>query len=156
MKPRTLTTLGMWTIELNADEPRHYAHKSEAAACLSDIMHQHASGSLSLNEDVGLRSRFMQIVFGMWPRILLSHFAVEWCGPTASLIFLDEAGSEYRALDRERPVQADERTRKAIAHGELTPHPLEQCMELQRAQQAIAEYLQTGQRPAWLQYLYVE
>jgi hypothetical protein len=39
----------------------------------------------------------------------------------ASLIFHDENGSEYRALDQDNPVTPDDSIRTQIAHGELTP-----------------------------------
>lgn len=83
------------------------------------------------------------------------HLAVDWSGDVASLIFFDNAASEYRAKDAEKPITADEVARKAIAHGEVALHPPEQCMSLGRARQAINEYLKTGVRPEWLQYEYV-
>ena len=152
---RELTTLGMWTVEFREDEPRRFTQKSDVFPYLSGLMRQHSSGRIDVDEDVGGRSWVSRFVFGLHPRSLLMHFAVEWSGEVASLIFFDDAVSEYRAIDRERPIQADKLARKAIAHGEVTPHPLDQCMALGRAQQAIDEYLKTGVRPEWLQYEYV-
>lgn len=150
-----LTTLGTWTVQFREDEPRRFAQKSGIFPYVSEVMRQHSSGRIDVDEDIGGRSWVSRFVFGLHPRLLLVHFAVEWSGDVASLIFFDDAVSEHRALDRERPVQADEVTRKAIAHGEVTPYPLDQCMTLGRAQQATEEYLKTGVRPQWLQYFCV-
>ena len=150
-----LTTLGTWTVQFREDEPRRFAQKRDVFPYLSEVMRQHSAGRIDVDEDIGGRSWVSRFVFGLHSRLLLMHFAVEWSGDVASLIFLDDAASEHRALDRERPVQADEATRIAIAHGEVTPHPLDQCVALDRAQQAIEEYLRTGVRPEWLQYDYV-
>jgi hypothetical protein len=152
---RELTTLGTWTVQFHEDEPRQFAQKSGVFPYLSELMRQHSSGRIVVDEDVGGRSWVSRFVFGLHPRLLLMHFAVEWSGDVASLIFFDDAASEHRAIDRERPVQADEVARKAIAHGEVTPHPLDQCLALGRAQQAVEEYLKAGVRPKWLQYDYV-
>jgi len=146
--------LGMSTVEFREDEPRRFTQKSDVFPYLSELMRQH-SGRIVGDEDVGGRSWVARFVFGSHPRLLLMHFAVEWSGGVASLIFIDNAASEHRALDRERPIQADAVARKAIAQGEVTPHPLNQCIALGRAQQAIGEYLKTGVRPEWLQYDYV-
>ena len=151
-----LTTQGTWTVEFRDDEkPRRFEQKGGIFPYLSELMRQHSSGRIVVDEDVGIRSWFSRFVLGAHPRILLMHFAIEWNDDVASLIFFDDAASEYRAKDQERPVQANDGTRKAIAHGELAPHPLEQCMFLDRAQQAIDEYLKTGVRPQWLHYKYV-
>jgi len=82
-------------------------------------------------------------------------FAVEWDGPYASLIFHDDAWSEYRAIDESHPVQPTEDQRRRIAHGELTPHPLEECMDKARAFTAMREYFGGRARPSWLKYRYI-
>jgi hypothetical protein len=144
---REPTTLGTWTVQFCEDEPRRFAQKIGVFPYLSGLMRQHSSGRVVVDEDVGGHSWVSRFLLGAQQRLLLMHFAVEWIGDTASLIFCDDAGSEHRAIDQERPVQADEVTRKAIAHGEVTPHPLDQCMALDRAQKAIDDYLKTGARP---------
>jgi hypothetical protein len=109
-----------------------------------------AIGKMSLCADAGARP--------LWKRILGAKryteffFALEWFEQYASLIFLDEDASEYRAIDHQHPVSAPENARLKIAHGELRPHPSNECMSKARAFYAIAEYLQTGDRPAWLKY----
>ena len=151
---KELTTLGMWIVEFG-DDSRRFKRKSDVFPYLSELVRQHPSGRAVVDEDVGGRSWFLRFVFGLHPRFLQMHFTIEWSSEVASLIFLDDAASEYRAKDTEKPILADEATRKTIAHGEVTPHPLEQCMSLGRTRQAIDEYLKTGVRPEWLQYEYV-
>jgi len=148
------TSLGMWTVECG-ETSRRFAGKAEVFAGVSELARTQASGRIDADEDVGGRSWISRFVFGLHPRILQMHFAMEWSGAVASLIFFDDAASEYRAKDKKQPVHADEATRKAIAHGEPSPHPTEQCLTLDRALQAIDEYLRNGTRPDWLEYDYV-
>lgn len=79
-------------------------------------------------------------------------FAVEWFGQVASLIFLDDDWSEYRAIDSSAPVKASEDERSQVAHGEVTPPPQDECMSKERAFQAIAESIEASDRPNWLHY----
>jgi hypothetical protein len=88
-------------------------------------------------------------------RDVVSCFSVEWDGAYASLIFHDNAWSEYRAIDHERPVWPTDDERRKIAHGELTPPPQDECMDKTRAFTAISEFLRIGARPGWLSYKYV-
>ena len=81
--------------------------------------------------------------------------AIEWHGAYASLIFHDDAWSEYRAIDSTRPVSATEEERRRIAHGELAPHPASECMEKARAFEAISEFIINRTRPNWLTYRHV-
>jgi hypothetical protein len=147
-----LTTLGMWTLEYG-EELQTLRERDEVFPCVARLLSEHASGRIDLSEDVGGRSWFARFL-GVHPRFLQMHLAIEWRGDVASLIFFDDAVSEYRAKDPE-PIQTDEITRKAISHGEPTPHPTDQCMALDRARLAVEEYLRTGVRPGWLQYEYV-
>jgi hypothetical protein len=65
------------------------------------------------------------------------------------------AWSEYRAIDAKHPVLPSEQVKRNIAHGELSPHPTEECMEKGWAFIAIREYINNGKRPDWLTYKYV-
>ena len=56
------------------------------------------------------------------------------------------------ATDPSHPVGANEEQRMALAFGDLTPVPPEACLRADRAFQAAAEYLQSGERPGWLEY----
>jgi len=154
--PKTIepTSLGMWTVDCGKTS-RRFDRKADVFAYVSELVRAQTSGRIDADEDVGGRTWISRFVFGLHSRILQGHFAIEWSGVVASLIFFDDAGSEHRAKDTEQPVQADDATRQAIAHGELSPHPAEQCLALDRALQAIEEYLRTGARPDWLKYDYV-
>jgi hypothetical protein len=80
---------------------------------------------------------------------------VVWDSGVASLTFLDDAWSEYRASDGTRRGTPREEVRIKIAHGEPIPHPVEQCMEKARAFVAMREFLTQGKRPDWLTYKYI-
>jgi hypothetical protein len=144
----------MWTVECG-DTLKRFERKDEVFAHIRELALSRESGRIDVSEDVGGRSRISQFVFGLHPRILQGRFAIEWSGGIASLIFFDDAGSEYRAKDKEQPVRADETARRAIAHGEKTLHPEDECLALDRALSSIEEYLKTGTRPSWLEYEYV-
>jgi hypothetical protein len=83
-------------------------------------------------------------------------FAVEWNSGYASLIFLDDAWSEYWAIDGTRRVAPDEAVRRNIAHGEAEPHPIAECMEKARAFAAMRQFILQGNCPDWLTYKYVQ
>lgn len=151
---RELTTTGMWTVEFGDEDSRASGEKTDVLPRMSQLFGEHRAGRIVVCEDVGGRSWFSRFL-GLHPRFLLMRFAIEWSGDVASLIFFDDAVSEYRAKDAERPIPADEVARKAIAHGEPDAHPLDQCMALVRAREAIEEYMRSGTRPGWLQYQYV-
>jgi hypothetical protein len=114
------------------------------------------AAELSVRLDYGPRRRnLLERLFGMSDRHIEPCFWLAKAGPVAALTFLDEAWSEYRATDPERPVQATEAQRMALSCGELTPAPPEVCLEASRAFKAATEYLQRGERPDWLSYRYV-
>jgi hypothetical protein len=142
---------GNWVIEIDEVETS-FATTDEAIPFVNNLQDQQ-SGRAILTLDYGP-------VKG-WKRFLGSKrnvspcCAIEWNEPIASLIFFDDAWSEYRAIDESHPVQATDDQRHRIAHGELSPHPLEECMELTRAFAAVREYLGSRTRPNWMKYRYV-
>jgi hypothetical protein len=75
-------------------------------------------------------------------------------GDVAALMFHDGTQSGCVAADPGHPVGATEEQRRALAFGDLTPVPSEACLRADRAFQAAAEYLQSGERPGWLDYHY--
>ena len=56
--------------------------------------------------------------------------------------------------DSQVPVVPPEDTRGRISHGEpdITP---DECMKTSRAFDALDEFLESGKRPAWIEYRYV-
>jgi hypothetical protein len=137
-----------WQLELNDEE--HPIFSFHELAERVDAARQLSKGRLVLSEVIGPAP--------LWKRALgtkqvsRGYFAVEWFNQVASLIFLDENWSEYRALDRSVPVAASEEERSHVSHGEAKPAPLEECMAKERAFIAIAESLESSARPVWLQY----
>lgn len=111
------------------------------------------SGRLSVCIDAGPRPWWHRF-FGA-ERYTVSLFALEWYDQYASLIFHDEDWSEYRSIDRDQPVAPDGEVRIKIAHGEVKPHPIDECMRKERAFSAVNSYLESGIRPGWLSYRYI-
>ena len=143
---------GDWIVEVNDDDTR-LRTVSEVLDHLGRLEAQ-PSGKAAVMIDRGPVSGWKRFLGGA-KRDISPCFAVEWDGPYASLIFHDDAWSEYRVMDEARPVQATEETRKRIAHGEPAPHPVAECMEKQRAFEAIRQYVRELTRPGWLKYRYV-
>jgi len=161
--PHTNTTLGAeregmdirttspWIVESNGVDDM-VATMDDVSRQLS-VAEQSAEGSLSICADLGPRPLWQRILGAK--RNVISYFMLEWADGYASLIFHDEKWSEFRAIDKEHPVAPSESTRLKMAHGELRPHPIEECMEKKRAFDAVRHLLQTGERPSWLSYRYV-
>jgi hypothetical protein len=57
---------------------------------------------------------------------------------------LDDAWSEYRAIDGESRVTPSEKVRRDIAHGELLPQLTERCIEKAGAFAAMCDFLGQG------------
>jgi hypothetical protein len=145
-------TSGEWVIEVNEKDTR-FRTTEEVISHLGKL-EATPTGKASLLLDLGPVSGWKRFL-GAPKRDVSPCCAVEWDGPYGSLIFHDDAWSEYRVIDEARPVQATEDQRRRIAHGEPTPHPVEECMEKARAFAAIREYLGSRTRPSWLKYKYV-
>jgi hypothetical protein len=144
------TETGMWILEVD-ENPTIFPSKHEVIPALSAALQSRRRGRVDISEDYGRRS-WWERFFGAGQRMIQMHVAIEWCEGSAALIFFDDAVNEHRAMDREQPALVDEQVRRQISHGEPFPAAEDECMSLQRAQQAITEYLQTGERPPWLQY----
>lgn len=153
-KQKYQTSTGMWSVTCG-ELHEIFEQKESMGPYLSELIQKRKSGRIEVDEDVGQRSWVSRFLFGMNPRIIQTHILLEWFEDTASLIFCDDAGSEYRVTDADFPIEPSEAVRKRIAHGEPKPHPIEECISLQRALQAIGEYLTSGIRPNWLHYVYV-
>ena len=153
-------SINTWTISLigDADEVLESLDTTElqsAGKHISKFVDLLDSGRLAIYQDVGELNWFHRLVRG-GTRDYQHHAFLEWCDGFASLIFVDDAGSEYHAIDPQFDtslINAD--TRSKISHGELTPHPAELCLKLERAIQAILSYLDKLERPDWIDYKYV-
>ncbi|MBP6748727.1 MAG: hypothetical protein KA144_03725 [Xanthomonadaceae bacterium] len=110
------------------------------------------SGSLCAWVDHGPNPWWMRL-FGA-RRDAESFFSLRWCGSHARLIFLDDNHSEYRAIDEKYPIPLDEPLSEAMMSED--PQPREEFMRKDRSFLAITEFLESGVRPAWLRYRFVE
>ena len=126
---------------------------AEALVAHLAALEQEASGHLWVLTDRGPTKGWRRF-FGP-KRDVTPCFTVEWDTGFASLIFLDDSWSEYRAIDSGQPVSPSEEIRLRISHGEPTPHPTEQCMDKARAFAAMREFIASGDRPDWLTYKHV-
>ena len=141
-----------WIAEMDDVEAR-YPTKEALLAALSGFQ-ERAQGGLSVSIDRGLNKGWLRFLGGA-ERDVVPCLSLEWFDQYASLIFLDDAWSEYRAIDTEHPVAPEEEIRKLIAHGEPSAHPIEECMSTVRAFDAAHEFIESGERPTWLSFKYV-
>ncbi len=140
-----------WIADIDEVETR-FDTKEQIAAHLSHL-EQQPRGHVSILIDRGPVKGWRQFLGAK--RNVRPCFAVEWDSGYASLIFFDDAESEYRAVDGAHPVTPSEEVRCNIAHGELRPHPIAECMEKPRAFAALRDFIRQGSRPDWLTYNYV-
>ena len=137
-----------WNLELNG-ESRVLATAQEVAEAIEGCRSLDRGG-VSLSYDDGPRPLWHRL-FGA-TRYVAGFAAIEWADDVASLIFLDDDWREHRAIDEDMPVNASESVRREISHGELRPHPADECISKSRAFQALQEALESGVRPGWLTY----
>jgi hypothetical protein len=141
-----------WKAELDEEETRLRTN-TEVLSWLSDA-ESRVTGRVWVVQDLGPSTKWLRYIGGP-KRDVRPHFAVEWSGDFARLIFLDDAWSEHRALDTTNPVAPSKEILEQISHGEPIAHPVEECMGKRRAFDAMREYLVAEQRPGWLSYRYV-
>jgi hypothetical protein len=144
---------GPWQISLNDGDDVPAATMAELKEHIANA-ERLEGGTLAVYADGGPRPWWHRL-FGLQRRFVLCYFMLEWCGDYASLMFLDENWSEYRAIDEAHPVNPSEEIRVKIAHGEVIPHPVNECMKKERAFAAVRAFLDSGLRPEWLKYRFV-
>lgn len=145
-------TKGEWTIEFN-EEIEAFPDRPNIGPRIAELVRSSGGGRIVVDENIGSPGwwkKFLGAPFGSQ-----MHFALEWYEEVASLIFFDDAGSEYRTKDIEHHLDVDEEIRKKIAHGEVHPIPPDECLQIDRALRATSEYLGGLNRPEWLTYEYV-
>jgi hypothetical protein len=111
--------------------------------------------SVFVDMDLGPTGRLSRF-FGGPKRDIQPCFSLRKAGAWASLMFLDEAYSEHRAVDPGQQAAPDATVLKALADpGESVP-PAE-CMSAASAFRAAREFMgKNGRRPSWLTYRYVK
>ena len=146
---------GELVVTLGDDESaaRRFAAADDLSEYLEELSVQ-PEGKVAACMEYGDRP-WWQRFLGMSEKDFALEFAIEWSGEFACLIFFDDAGSEYRVLDREMKAIPAESIRRRLSHGELTPAPSDECMTTTRAWAALHEYLRFDARPTWLDYRYV-
>lgn len=127
----------------------------EEVCDLLDRIAASESADVSVVIDRGRRPSWLRRLFGFSERIFAPCFLLQKAGGVAVLTFLDEAGSEYWAIDADRPDGISEDIRRKLSGGEPTPADPEVCMTADRAFAAARYYLLRGTRPDWLSYRYV-
>jgi len=140
-----------YIIEVNELETRLH---DLASACqkLKQVVSEDTA-ELWVNIDHGFRRRnFLERLFGVSDRRIEICFWLAKAGDVAAITFLDGAESEYNATDLDYPTRPTAEQRMALSRGELTPAPVEVCLQADRAIRAAIEYLESGQRPGWLVY----
>lgn len=141
-----------WLVELNEIESAIPSNK------LTDIIAEAESlpkGRLWIGKDGGARPWWHRLL-GTQKRYVDSIFSLEWFSEGAALIFHDENWREYRALKPENSTSLPESVRIHISHGEAQPAPDSECITKELAFKAIKEVLESGSRPKWLNYRFVE
>lgn len=142
-----------WHVELD-DRKRLYRSLEEIDTVLLYAQSMQ-SGHLRVGKDGGLRP-WWQRFLGMQSRYVDSLFALEWSNQLACLLFHDENWSEYRAIDESPPVTANEELRLEFSNNVENSAPIDECMDKDRAFQAVREYLAQSSRPSWLKYRFVK
>jgi hypothetical protein len=159
-RPRGRADWGMESVEgqsyiVEQDEARTRLETVEQVCELLDRIAAGETADVSVViERVPSQSRLRRF-FGFSGRTVSPCFILQKAGGAAAITFLDEAWSEYRAIDPDRPVGIGEDVRMQLSFGEPTPADPEVCMSADRAFAAARHYLLHGARPEWLSYRFV-
>ncbi len=127
---------------------------SEVRQKIDEVLRS-SKGSISFAADDGQRPWWQRFIFGS-KIYVRSYFLFEWFEETCGLIFQDENASEYRVLSNEQPEDTSEKTRKYISFSEYKPLETKYCLTKEIAMKAIENFLESGERPDWLEYEFVE
>jgi hypothetical protein len=114
-----------------------------------------AKGKIAFSADDGPRPWWQRFIFGA-ARYNRPYFRLEWSSDVYALIFYDDNASEYRVLSNVILENASEQLRKEISFGESQPLPIKYCISKDIVLRAIKEFLNSGERPQWLEYEFVE
>jgi len=120
-----------------------------------DIALSQQKGKLSLSADDGLRPWWQKFVFGASNYIRM-YFVLEWDSNFSGLIFHDENSSEYRVLSSEPNTEVAESIRNQISFGEPEPLETKYCLANEVAFKALREFMDSGAKPEWLKFEFVQ
>lgn len=112
-------------------------------------------GSITLAADDGLRPLWQRLIFGA-KNYVRSYMMCEWSENTSGLIFYDENASEYRVLSNVELGSEGASVNKEVSFGEYTPLDAKYLLPKKECIKAISEFLDTGVKPSWLIYEFIE
>jgi hypothetical protein len=120
-----------------------------------DRLAEHDNFDVWVLLDVGRRRGWLWRLLGYNAQVLTPCFHLEKAGEFAALTFLDDAWSEYRAVDPDRGVEAPVEVRLKLSGGEPNPASPEICFSAEKALAAAKHFLLEGKKPNWLTYQFV-
>jgi hypothetical protein len=146
------------TVDFEAKDERFFETKDELQTFLAELEQQN-EGQLDVFKYYG-KTRLpwweRLLLLGEWRLHTTPCFFLAWADDCATLMFYDEASSEYRAYDHQHYIDdAPTELRIRLNFGDGTPAPLEQCLHKARAFKACHEFIDTAIRPEFLSYKYV-
>ena len=147
-----------WAAEVGAAEDAEclYFRSAEELKSFLVELERREAGKLHIFKDYGKRPlRWWQRLFRIadWHR--LPCLTLFWCDRYATLMFHDEASSDYHALEPQPAADVPTEIRLQLNYEEPTPAPPEECLQKSCAFAAACEFIDTGRRPKWLSYRYV-
>jgi hypothetical protein len=143
------------TYIVERDESETRLETAEQVCDLLERVAASGSADVWVLIDRGRRPSWLKRLFGFSERLVTPCFYLERAGDVATLTFLDDAWSEYRAIDPDRPAEVSEEIRHKLSGGEPTPADPDVCMAAGRAFEGARHYLLRGTRPDWMSYRYV-
>jgi hypothetical protein len=136
------------------DQEVEFNSFSEACEAIEKALSQQ-KGKLSLSADDGLRPWWQRFIFGANNYIRI-YFAIEWDSNFSGLIFHDENSSEYRVLSNEPITEVAESIRNQISFGEPEPLETKYCLASEVAFKALRKFIDSGAKPEWLKFEFVQ
>ena len=154
-----ITSEFKWAAEVGAAEdaePIYFRSTEELKSFLVELERREA-GQLHVFKDYGKRPLrwWWQRLFRVADWHTLPCLTLFWCDRYATLMFHDEASSEYHALAPSPVADVPTEIRLLLNFEEPTPASSEECLQKTRAFAAAREFIDTGVRPEWLSYRYV-
>ena len=140
---------------VSVDEVDHaFATSADLEPFLADLESKD-SVDLFVTIDLGPSKKWTRFLGGP-KRDFLPCFGLRTAAHWACLTFLDDSGSEYRAIDADQDAVPGAKALETLADDGEPVEPKE-CLLAARAFRAIREYLNENcQRPSWLMSRYVE
>ncbi|MBD3675140.1 MAG: hypothetical protein HUJ26_16605 [Planctomycetaceae bacterium] len=144
-----------WATETEDTDPIFFDNSDQLKEYVEQIMHQQ-DGELAVFKYFGkTRRRWWSRIFipGEYHWSVLYCFTIRWIEDFAVLMFYDAEANEHRAFDQLNYISdASEDIRIRLGIDEYSPASPEQCLQKSRVLDACQEFIDTGNRPEWLNY----